>query len=57
VNQLNAFSAGGNGSSLDIVGMTKLQIQMSAFTLMGQVISAVVKDVSDTMKSSSRNIN
>jgi hypothetical protein len=37
--------------------MSQVQIQISAFSLMGQLVSAIVKDVSDTMKGAVRNIN
>ncbi|MBK4733221.1 hypothetical protein [Noviherbaspirillum pedocola] len=55
--QLEKLSSSGSGSGLDILAMSKVQIQISAFSLIGQLISAVTKDVSDTMKGAVRNIN
>lgn len=44
-------------TSLNLADMIQLQTDLSAFSVLGNLCSAIVKEVSDTMKSSVRNIN
>jgi hypothetical protein len=39
------------GSQMSVTDMINLQYQMSVFTITAQTMSAVMKDLSDTMKS------
>jgi uncharacterized protein YejL (UPF0352 family) len=44
-------------TSLNLADMIQLQTDLSAFSVLGNLCSAIAKEVSDTMKSSVRNIN
>jgi hypothetical protein len=46
-----------DATSLSLADMVQLQTDLSAFSVLGNLCSSIVKEVSDTMKSAVRNIN
>lgn len=45
-----------DATNIGVTDMTNLQIQMSSYTIAANTVSGVVKDVSDTIKGTVRNI-
>ena len=46
----NTLNGLGNGSTMSVTDMMNLQFQMSKYSITGSAASAVMKEISDTLK-------